>query len=49
MPCRKRASSKASAQCAGQKITVVAMTNTTFEGMWGPFTREVRDAVYGRH
>ncbi|WP_210190018.1 serine hydrolase domain-containing protein [Ensifer adhaerens] len=32
-----------------QKLTVVAMTNTTFEGMWGQFTRDVRDAVYGRH
>ncbi|MBK5571010.1 serine hydrolase domain-containing protein [Ensifer sp. 2YAB10] len=31
-----------------EKITVVAMTNTTFEGMWGPFTRDVRDAVYGK-
>jgi CubicO group peptidase (beta-lactamase class C family) len=31
-----------------EKITVVAMTNTAFEGMWGQFTRDVRDAVYGK-
>jgi hypothetical protein len=24
------------------------MTNTAFEGMNGPFTTQVRDAVYGR-
>lgn len=29
-----------------ENITVVAMTNTTFEGMWGQFTRDVRDAIY---
>ncbi|WP_338863217.1 serine hydrolase [Myxococcus stipitatus] len=29
-----------------KKLTVVAMTNTAFEGMNGPFTREVRDAAY---
>ncbi|TCS17279.1 serine hydrolase domain-containing protein [Caulobacter sp. BK020] len=29
-------------------LTVVIMTNTAFEGMNGPFTTEVRDAVYGR-
>lgn len=28
------------------RLTVVALTNTTFEGMSGAFTREVRDAVY---
>jgi hypothetical protein len=27
---------------------VVIMTNTAFEGMNGPFTTQVRDAVYGR-
>jgi len=27
-------------------ITVVALTNTAFEGMWGKFTRDLRDAVY---
>jgi CubicO group peptidase (beta-lactamase class C family) len=30
------------------KLSVVAMTNTAFEGMSGAYTREVRDAVYGR-
>lgn len=30
-----------------QKISVVALTNTTIEGMAGPFVTEVRDAVYG--
>ena len=30
------------------RLTVVIMTNTAFEGMNGPFTKEVRDAVYGR-
>lgn len=30
------------------RLTVVIMTNTTFEGMNGDVTREVRDAVYGR-
>lgn len=29
-----------------ENITVVAMTNTAFEGMWGQFTRDVRDAIY---
>ncbi|QSQ28404.1 beta-lactamase family protein [Pyxidicoccus parkwayensis] len=29
-----------------QGLTVVALTNTTFEGMWGPFTAALRDAVY---
>ncbi|MGR4865084.1 serine hydrolase domain-containing protein [Caulobacter sp. LARHSG274] len=29
-------------------LTVVAMTNTAFEGMNGPFTVQLRDAVYGR-
>uniref|UniRef100_B0T7U2 Beta-lactamase n=1 Tax=Caulobacter sp. (strain K31) TaxID=366602 RepID=B0T7U2_CAUSK len=29
-------------------LTVVIMTNTAFEGMNGPFTTQVRDAVYGR-
>ncbi|WP_150642760.1 serine hydrolase domain-containing protein [Pseudomonas fluorescens] len=28
------------------KLTVVALTNTAFEGMSGAFTREIRDAVY---
>ncbi|WDZ77781.1 serine hydrolase [Ensifer adhaerens] len=31
-----------------ENITVVAMTNTTFEGMWGQFTRDVRDAIYAK-
>jgi CubicO group peptidase (beta-lactamase class C family) len=30
------------------KISVVALTNTTPEGAEGPFTLEVRDAVYGK-
>jgi CubicO group peptidase (beta-lactamase class C family) len=30
------------------RLTVVIMTNTTFEGMNGPVTTQVRDAVYGR-
>lgn len=30
------------------RLTVVIMTNTAFEGMNGPFTAQVRDAVYGR-
>ena len=30
------------------RLTVVIMTNTTFEGMNGSVTREIRDAVYGR-
>jgi CubicO group peptidase (beta-lactamase class C family) len=30
------------------RLTVVIMTNTAFEGMNGPFTTQVRDAVYGR-
>jgi len=30
------------------RLTVVIMTNTTFEGMNGRFTKEVRDAVYGK-
>jgi CubicO group peptidase (beta-lactamase class C family) len=29
-------------------LTVVAMTNTAFEGMNGPFTVQLRDAIYGR-
>ncbi|KRA61953.1 serine hydrolase [Caulobacter sp. Root655] len=29
-------------------LTVVAMTNTAFEGMNGPFTAQLRDAVYRR-
>ena len=29
-----------------RKMSVVAFTNTTFEGMSGPFTTEVRDAAY---
>lgn len=28
------------------KLTVVALTNTLFEGMSGAFTRDIRDAVY---
>lgn len=27
-------------------LTVVALTNTAFEGMWGRFTTDLRDAVY---
>lgn len=30
------------------RLTVVIMTNTAFEGMNGPFTTQVRDAVYAR-
>lgn len=30
------------------RLTVVIMTDTAFEGMNGPFTTQVRDAVYGR-
>lgn len=30
------------------RLTVVALTNTAFEGMSGAFPGEVRDAVYGR-
>ncbi len=30
-----------------QGLSVVALTNTTLEGMWGPFTVSLRDAVYG--
>jgi CubicO group peptidase (beta-lactamase class C family) len=30
-----------------QGLSVVALTNTTFEGMSGRFTTDVRDAVYG--
>jgi len=30
------------------RLTVVALTNTTFEGMNGRFTTELRDALYGR-
>ncbi len=29
-----------------RKITVVALTNTSLEGMWGKFTFALRDAVY---
>lgn len=29
------------------ELTVVALTNTAFEGMCGPFTLHVRDAIYG--
>ena len=29
-------------------LTVVALTNTAFEGMSGAFPAEIRDAVYGR-
>jgi hypothetical protein len=28
------------------RLTVVALTNTAFEGMSGAFPREIRDAVY---
>lgn len=31
-----------------KSLTVVALTNTTFEGMTGQYTADVRDAVYGR-
>ena len=30
------------------RLTVVALTNTAFEGMNGAFTTQLRDAVYGR-
>lgn len=30
-----------------EKLTVVIMTNTTFEGIFGAFVTDVRDAVYG--
>lgn len=30
-----------------RRLTVVALTNTTFEGMAGVFTTDLRDAVYG--
>ena len=29
-----------------RKLTVVALTNTALEGMWGKFTTDLRDAVY---
>lgn len=29
-----------------KKLTVVALTNTTLEGMWGQFTVDLRDAIY---
>jgi len=29
-----------------RKLTVVALTNTALEGMWGKFTTDVRDATY---
>jgi CubicO group peptidase (beta-lactamase class C family) len=29
-----------------KKLTVVALTNTTREGMWGQFTVDLRDALY---
>ncbi|QFY59678.1 beta-lactamase family protein [Rhizobium grahamii] len=29
-----------------KKLTVVALTNTTLEGMWGRFTVDLRDAIY---
>lgn len=28
------------------RLTVVALTNTAFEGMWGRYTIDVRDAIY---
>ncbi len=31
-----------------QKLTVVSLTNTTLEGMSGPYTIELRDAIYSR-
>jgi CubicO group peptidase (beta-lactamase class C family) len=31
-----------------ERLSVVMLTNTTFEGMAGKFTRDVRDAVYAR-
>jgi hypothetical protein len=30
-----------------EQLTVVALTNTAFEGMIGRFPVDVRDAVYG--
>ena len=27
-------------------LTVVALTNTTLEGMWGKFTVDLREAIY---
>lgn len=30
------------------RLTVVALTNTAFEGMSGAFPQEIRDAVYGQ-
>jgi len=30
------------------ELSVVALTNTAFEGMSGAFPGEIRDAVYGR-
>lgn len=32
---------------AARELTVVAMTNTSLEGLFGPFPGAVRDAVYG--
>ncbi|MBF3848206.1 serine hydrolase, partial [Burkholderia pseudomallei] len=32
---------------AARGLTVLLMTNTAYEGMSGPLTLEVRDAVYG--
>ncbi|MET5012032.1 serine hydrolase, partial [Burkholderia pseudomallei] len=32
---------------AARGLTVLLMTNTAYEGMSGPWTLEVRDAVYG--
>ncbi|MFY0576161.1 hypothetical protein ACN28S_18960 [Cystobacter fuscus] len=29
-----------------RRLSVVAFTNTTIEGMWGAFPRELRDALY---
>lgn len=31
---------------SARKLTVVALTNTGLEGMWGQFTTDLRDAVY---
>ncbi|MFS8056153.1 serine hydrolase [Rhizobium sp. BR 317] len=30
-----------------RELTVVSLTNTAMEGMWGRFTVELRDAIYG--
>lgn len=30
-----------------RELTVVALTNTAMEGMWGKFTVDLRDAIYG--